>query len=205
MSVIVGIKHNGAVYLGADSQTTNRNKKEILTNSNNFKIWKAKCVSNCLVGQAGYLRNGCVVRVMEDLVKEIETNEDINFEFVVTRIVPRIQNILIQNRYLSENDTIELMDSVFLFAYKDRLFSIGTDYSVFEVDDFIAVGSGEDFAYGSLLSTQDDLNPELRIVKAIKAAATFNQFVDYPFVLCNTADESFSVISKDEVDELIKH
>ncbi len=200
MSVVVAIKKDGVVYLGSDSQVTRGGTRTSLTNPNNFKIWKVKGVDNCLMGHVGLLREACVIRVMENLVREIDViHDEVNFEYVVTRIVPKIIDELKEFNYVEIEGKFKNMESKYLFAFKDKLFIIGYDASVIEVDDYVAMGSGESESIGSLLTTNNDEDPETRIIKAIKASAAHDIYVDYPIVLSNTKDLEFKVILENTI------
>lgn len=200
MSVVVAIKKDGVVYLGSDSQVTRGGTRTSLTNPNNFKIWKVKGVDNCLMGHVGLLREACVIRVMENLVREIDViHDEVNFEYVVTRVVPKIIDELKEFNYIETEGKFKNMESKYLFAFKDKLFVIGFDGSVIEVDDYIAIGSGESESIGSLLTTNNDEDPETRIIKAIKASAAHDIYVDYPIVLSNTKDLEFKVILENTI------
>ena len=200
MSVVVAIKKDGVVYLGSDSQVTRGGTRTSLTNPNNFKIWKVKGVDNCLMGHVGLLRDACVIRVMENLVREIDViHDEVDFEYVVTRVVPKIIDELKEFNYIETEGKFKNMESKYLFAFKDKLFVIGFDGSVIEVDDYIAIGSGESESIGSLLTTNNDEDPETRIIKAIKASAAHDIYVDYPIVLSNTKDLEFKVILENTI------
>ena len=200
MSVVVAIKKDGVVYLGSDSQVTRGGTRTSLTNQNNFKIWKVKGVDNCLMGHVGLLRDACVIRVMENLVREIDVIHDkVNFEYVVTRVVPKIIEELKFYNYLESEGKFKDMESRYLFAFKDKLFVIGFDGSVIEVDDYIAIGSGESESIGSLLTTNNNDDPEIRIIKAIKASAAHDIYVDYPIILSNTKDLEVKVIFENNI------
>lgn len=205
MSVVVAIKKDGNIYMGADSQVTRGGTRTSLSNPNNYKIWKVKGVDNCLMGHVGSLRDACVVRVMDNLVREIDVfHESIDFEYVVRRIVPMIIDELKEYNYIDRDGIFKEMDSRFLFAYEDKLYVIGIGGSVIEVDDCVAIGSGESEAIGSLLTTGDEVNPINRIIKAIKASAAHDIYVDYPIVLTNTKDTEFIVIDENNIDSHIK-
>lgn len=200
MSVVVAIKKDGVIYLGSDSQVTRGGTRTSLTNPNNFKIWKVKGVDNCLMGHVGLLREACVIRVMENLVREIDViHDEVNFEYVVTRIVPKIIDELKEFNYIETEGKFKNMESKYLFAFKDKLFIIGYDASVIEIDDYVAMGSGESESIGSLLTTNSDEVPETRIIKAIKASAAHDIYVDYPIVLSNTKDLEFKVILENTI------
>lgn len=205
MSVVVAIKKDGVVYMGADSQVTRGGTRISLSNPNNFKIWKVKNVPNCLMGHVGTIRDACVIRIINDMVDEIDIiNDNINFEFVVTKIVPKIIKTLIYNGFLKEDKILEVMDSSFLFAYKDKLFLINSDYSVIEIDDCVAIGSGENEAIGSLITTSKDDDSVCRIVKSIKSSAVHDIYVDYPIVLGNTKETELRIIDEHNIEKILK-
>ena len=204
MSVVVAIKENGKVFIGADSQVTRGGTRSTLKNPNNYKIWKVKDVDNCLMAHVGNVRDANVIRVMDDLVTEYNVfKHHIDFEFVVRSIVPDIINELKKYGFIKDGDHFENLESRFIFAYQDMLFLISSDGSVIEIDDCVAIGSGECEAIGSLLSTDED-NPEARIVKAIKASAASDIYVDYPIVLTNTETTGFEVITEKNEKDFLK-
>ena len=204
MSVVVGIKKDGVIYLGADSQTTRGGTRTSLSNPNNFKIWKVKGVEHCLIGHVGALRDACAVRIMDNLIREIDLIHDcIDFDYVVGRIMPMIIEQIKNFGYIDDH-IFQCMASTYLFAYKDKLFVISGDGSVIEIDDCVAIGSGESEAIGSLVTTCDETNAQVRILKAIKASATHDLYVDYPIVLTDTASTGFTVISEKNILEMLK-
>ena len=201
MSVIVAIKSKNVVYLGADSQVTRGSSRSSLSNVNNYKIWKVKGVENCIMGCVGKLRDACAIRVLDNLIKEIDVIHDlVDYEYVVERIEPAIKDCHKDHEFIKSDDPYESMESRFILAYKDKLFTI-TYGCVLEHDDFVSIGSGECEAIGSLLSTDNVDNVEERIVKAIKASAANDIYVDYPIVLSNTDDTCFKVINERGVEE----
>ena len=204
MSVVVAIKEKGKVFIGADSQVTRGGTRSTLKNQNNYKIWKVKDVDNCLMAHVGNVRDANVIRVMDDLVTEYNVFKNhIDYEFVVKSVVPDIINELKKYGYIEDKEYFKGLESRFLFAYKDMLFSINSDGCVLEIDDCAAIGSGECEAIGSLLSTDGD-EPEARIVKAIKASAASDIYVDYPIILTNTETTEFDVITENNEKDYIK-
>lgn len=204
MSVVVAIKNNGKVYLGCDSQITNGGTRSTLNNPNNYKIWKVKEIDNCLMGSVGNVRDACVIRTMDSLVTEYDVyKERINFELVVNRIVPNIINRLRDFDYVDKNNVFDFMESAFLFVYKDKVYVIGNDGSVIEVDDCVAIGSGKKEALGSLLST-DKEEPVTRIIKAIKASVANDIYVDYPIIVTDSENTKFDIVTEKNEKEYIK-
>lgn len=197
MSVVVAIKKDGVIFIGADSQTTRGKTKLTLTNKNNFKIWKVNGAENCLMAHVGVLRDACLVRTIDNLVRDIDVFRDyIDYQYVIERIVPMIVDRLVEFKFIKSSDKFDGFESSFLFAFKDKLFLINYDCSVVEIDDFVAIGSGESEAFGSLLTTQDEEDVYSRIEKAILASSNHDIYVQFPIVISNTDTTEFNVISQ---------
>ena len=204
MSVVVAIKENGKVTIGADSQCTRGGTRRTLSNPNNYKVWKVLDAENCLFAQVGLVREANIIRVARDLVPEMAQLKDrVDFPFVVKRLVPRMFEELEEYRAIKKGDTPPEFDSSFLFAYKDKLFYISGNATVIEIDDYVAIGSGECEAIGSLLSTEGE-SCENRIKKAIKASAASDIYVDYPIVITDTDKTEFKVFYEKDLTRASK-
>ena len=194
MSVIVAIKKDDVVYLGADSQVTRGGTRMSLSNQNNYKIWKVRGVENCLMGSVGSIRDSCAIRVMGSRVREIDTiHGDVDFDYIVNRIEPMITDELKGHEFIEKDKPYSSMDSRFIFAFKDKVFTI--EYgAVIEHDDYVAIGSGECEAIGSLLSSDENESPKDKIIKAIKSNAAHDIYVDYSIILSDTKYTKFKII-----------
>ena len=156
------------------------------------------------MGHVGSVRDACAIRVMSNIVREIDAiHGEVDYEYIVRRVVPIIIDELKEYKYLADG-VFNSMESRYLFAFQDKLFVINTDGAVLEVDDCVAIGSGESEAIGSLLTTINEEDPNSRIVKAIKASAAHDIYVDYPIVLIDSDKEEFSIITENNIDEIIK-
>ena len=195
MSVVVAIKKDGVVYMGADSQVSCGGTRYTLSNPNNYKIWALPSVDNCLMGSVGSLRANNVMKVTSDLIPEIvDLKGNVDFRFVVRHFIPHLMDELAEYKVLcTGKDDAPDMTASFLLAYHDKLYSIERYGSVIEVDDFCAIGSGACEALGSLLSTANIDDPIARIQMAIKASAAHDIYVDYPIVIADTEDTAFKV------------
>lgn len=192
--------------MGCDSQVTHGGTRVTLKNKNNYKIWNVLGVDHCLMGHVGRVREANVVRLIDDMVPELAVIKNyVNYRFVVERVTPRIVEQLRRFGFCKDEQYFEQTESGFLFAYKDKLYDISPDGCVIEVDDCVAIGSGEDQAIGSLVSTVGE-HPVVRIIKAIKASAASDIYVDYPIILTDTKSNEFTVITeKNEESFLLKN
>ena len=194
MSVVIAIKENDRIYFGADSQCTSGGTRRSLSNPNNYKIWEVKNATNCIMGHVGNVRDANAVKVIDDLVDELVMyKDDVDFDYVVKDVFPHILYVLEKRSYIKTSPVFDGLDSSFLFAYQDKLFLLSSDGSVIEIDDYIAIGSGKSQAIGSLLCTEG-LDPVNRIIKAIKASAANDIYVDYPIVISDTLSCEFKVL-----------
>ena len=195
MSVVVAIKKDGIVYMGADSQVSRGGTRMTLSNPNNYKIWSLCDVDYCVMGSVGALRANNVIKVADNLIPEsVDIKGTVDFRFVVKRLVPRLMEELDKyNILLKDKEDAYDMSAEFLFAYHDRLFSIDRYGSVIEIDDFCAIGSGSSEALGSLISTVDDADPIKRIQSSIRASVAHDIHVNYPIVISNTSNTEYQV------------
>lgn len=202
MSVCIAIKDKDRIYMGCDSQVTMGAGKHTLKSVNNFKIWKVEGADNCLMGGVGRMRDICFTRVATDIVplRSIMANE-IDYATVVQTVVPAIWNNLISyscydEEVFTKGDGIE---SQFLLALGGNLYLIMGDGCVEEIEDYTAIGSGDDLALGSLKTTGDsNFTPEERIAVAIDAAAHGNTYVSNPIIIADTKTEGFAIYGEDQ-------
>lgn len=196
MSIVVAIKQDGIIYMGADSQASCGGTRFTLSNPNNYKIWAVQDVAHCLMGSVGLIRANNVLKVADGLIPKSESGEHaVDFRAVIKQIVPRMIEELEKNKVIAKDvleDTCN-MKTDFLLACGDKLYTIDRFGCVIEVDDFCAIGSGSCEAIGSLLSTVKEKDPVERIKTAIKASAAHDIYVDYPIVISNTADTKYQV------------
>ena len=198
MSVVVAIKSGDKVYIGADSQVTKGGTRSTLHNPNNYKVWKVDGNEHALMAHVGAVRDANVVRLMSGLISDYdEYCGNINYRFVVKHVVPEIVNTLREANFMDGGGKIDFMNSSFLFAYKDKLYSISADCCVLEIDDYVAIGSGAPEAIGSLLCSEGE-DPKQRIIKAIKASAASDIYVDYPIIITDTDKREFDVITEND-------
>ena len=177
MSLVIAIKDKNRIVLGADKQTSVGNNKDHLAT----KIWEVADLPGALMGSVGSVRASQILQYSE-LIDKNSLGEIPTFEFIVRSLVPIIRATLDANGVRcaipSEDEGVSvMMPNCILFAYKDRAWMIWHDFSVTEIEDYLAIGSGSDIAKGVLFATADK-NPFERIVTAIDAAAETTVYVD---------------------------
>jgi len=167
MTVIVGLvdKESKMMYMGSDTLLSGETEK---VSSTHEKIYKK---GQYLVGHTGSPRAMQVVRYSTALPRYSRKSDATSF--MVNRMVPRLMVDLSEQGY-ARNDAGRIhIEDIFLMMFNGRIFSIWSDFQVFEpTHDFFAVGSGSQTALGALMSSAD-LEPEERVYSAIEAAMEF--------------------------------
>lgn len=189
MSVVMAIKDKGRVIIGSDRQVSVGGNAE----HNTTKIWAMPDMPDALMGSVGSLRAMQIVQYSALFDKNAIGEDGVSTAFVVASLVPCINASLKQNGVVVEataDSGCEMMPNSFLFAYGDKAWTIGSDFSVTEVDDFAAIGSGADVVRGALYATKGQ-NPFKRIVTGIEAAADSTLYVDtgVDIMMTETLDE----------------
>lgn len=173
MSIVIAIRCNNKIYLGADTQATKGQIKERTS-----KIWKVEHLKNSAFGWTGSLRNSQLVKYAPGIITEFEEFNGIDTRFVVLNLFDRVYELFRLHGIVPKEDKEprELNDE-FIFACKDNAWVISYDGSVTEIDDYLCIGSGSDVALGVLETNKGD-DPKTRIEKAIKASSDKTLYVN---------------------------
>lgn len=175
MSLVVAIKDRERIVLGADKQASTGGSKDHTCT----KIWKLEELPGAIMGGVGSARASQIIQYSQIIDKNL-LNKEINTDFIVRVLAPTLAAGLKANGIVvdaSEGAKCDMMPNAFIFAYKDKAWSIWHDLSVSEIGEYIAIGSGSDVARGVLYATSEK-DPFNRIVTSIEAAAESTLYVD---------------------------
>jgi len=188
MSVVVGYISGDRVIMGCDSQVSIGYNKHALTNRNNFKIFKPTKNNDVLIGLCGNLRDLNLLYCVEEYIEELANYKDIvDFKYIVTKVVPKIFEIL-KDMLIEDGNKIKYMSSILLFAYKNQLYEIGHYGEVTQIDNFCAIGSGEELAEG-YLNCCTDIKDEDKVISSIASACKSSLYVGLPIKIMNTQND----------------
>ena len=172
MTCIVGIKGEKRLFIGGDSAVSSANLVQTIADP---KVWKK---GQFIIGFAASLRVGQLVKYN---LKIPPFNGKDPTEYMVTSFVNSMRKTLKNAGAAREHEKEEEQENQFLVGYKGRLFEIDEAYGVCEVgDEYVAIGSGTEYALGSLFTTRNQ-DPQKRIKAALEAAAYFSEGVRPPF------------------------
>lgn len=173
MTCVVGlIADNGHIVFGADS---------LVTDETGFKLSlpdkKIFTKNNILFGFCGNLHFGQLVKHRFNPPSP-GRNKDIE-AFIHTKFLPELQKFFAENGIIKfvEDEEHEL-----LIGIHKSIFAIGSDFSVVQSPTrFHAIGSGAQYALGSLFSTKSLQDETKRLSIALEAASQFSMTVGKPF------------------------
>lgn len=196
MTCIVGLIDDARVYIGGDRlATTDGGRKFHRTDE---KVWKKG--PDMIFGAAGGGR-GIQLLAYGSAIPPLKVGQDLK-EYLTLDFVDAVKSALHQGGDLEVEDGIEVANIHFILGYDGRLFTFYGSFAFEEVmEKYTAVGSGAEFALGSLYATEDsDLTSEERIEMALEAAEYFNAFVKGPYDIVSiprdVGDPVKSVIDK---------
>jgi ATP-dependent protease HslVU (ClpYQ) peptidase subunit len=186
MSVIVAIKENGVVYMGADSQTTSGRRKRNGLNETAYKITRLE--NGMLVGFCGKVAAKQAILSMDD-VFVLDKEGGLNKKHIVKKIVPK----LVDKMQLIGDEDSGALDVSILLAYKDKLYRITSGLDVLNLNECGRSGAGADFTNWYLFG-EKNLSIRERILKALVASAKRTESVGGPYVLIDTQKQEFEVV-----------
>lgn len=185
MTCIVGLVHKGVTYIGGDSLGSNGHSKTVRADK---KVFHMKDINNAVIGYTSSFRMGQLLMYGTGLIDSRDAFQDkINHEYLVTKFIPNVIGLFEDGGY-SKKDNGKKIGGCFLFGYKDKLYQVESDFQVGEpILGYDACGSGEEFALGSLHSTEGQIeDPITRVHMALKAASQFSVGCAPPYYILNT-------------------
>ena len=198
MSVVVGVQHGGVVYVGADSQATSGG-------GDKYVRLNRKVFSSCgyIIGVVGSSRVTQILKAANNLpqlpayLKTADENEAENEglisdmeDFFVSEFIPAVRTLCddagIQISR-SNDESTDSDNSDILVAIGPWMVVIEPDWQVgIYADKYIAIGSGQLTALGSLATT-GNMSPQKRVHLALQASAKHSNTVCPPFYILSTS------------------
>ena len=192
MSLIVAIKKDDVVYLGADTRTVKGSYVRSRLSERDFKICR---MGTCFVGGVGDVAN---IQVMTNHPEWFDLKgKPLTRRFLVQNVIPRYYDSvkdLEKLEFDEENSNSPKCGCEFLVTDGKRLFKIDNDFEVIELSKHGEIGCTERIALTLFLRTEDGHEPNELILKALRMSSYRNGFVGAPYVLINTRDGQFELV-----------
>lgn len=200
MSVVVAIKENGKIYMGADTMITYGDSKRYLKTEHTQKVWVVEDTPNCIMGCVGLLSDLNLVRYCgKELIPEISVlKNEIDTGTIIMNTVPQLFGLIRDYNEVCGKTEDMVIQSSFVIGVKDHMFTIHPDGCVQEEEDSVAIGSGADMALASLENTVGE-NVYVRLVKALTAASQISLYVNSPYVIVDNENLRTEMINFKEL------
>jgi ATP-dependent protease HslVU (ClpYQ) peptidase subunit len=194
MTVLVAVKKNGRVFLGADRITTfgNEYHTDLVGGQ---KIMKLK---NAYLATSGYT---LLDNVLEHLVatnhkmmdNPFRTRSDVFSFFLELYSELRKSYTLVD----TGKDTYAGVYNVFFIVTPKSIFGISNNLSVSEYPQYAAKGAGADYSLGALYSVYDSVHDGYELVRlALEAACHFSVYCREPLDIIEVSEADFKAASK---------
>jgi len=186
MTCIVGLEHDGKVYLGGDSAAVGEEGQQAcaITDSKVFVI------DDMIFGFCGSFRAGQLIKYGLKIPQKSAGKSDM--EFLVIDFVDAIRVLFHEKGCLKKENEEETSPASFLIGYAGHLYYLDDDLHIGRVKEgYHSVGVGSDISLGSLFSTEDLIkDPKERLTIALQAAVKWSGNVRPPFnIICLEAQK----------------
>lgn len=171
MTCIIAIEQNNQVLIGADRMGSSSYAGE--------PVAFAKCFKNgpLIIGYSGSFRAGQILQYGLE-VPPLTNNLD---KWVAIDLPIAIRKAFKDNEWLETTDG-KAVGAPILIAVQGRCYQMQTDFSFLRsLSGEYAIGSGQDFAMGSLRSTRGKMPPKRRIIEALDTASEYVLSVAPPY------------------------
>ena len=186
MTCIVALIDGNKVYMGGDSAASDE-KSGLIFQRTDPKVFK---VGQYGIGFVDSFRMGQILQYSWTPPKYAPTKGNKNLDkFMRTKFVESIKEAYQEHGYgrfgtSAGEDGDEGGIIIIAVQNTGRIFIMDVDYHIAEVDvAYLAEGSGQQVALGSLYSTSMVKTPRKRVRMALEAAAKFNMTVRPPFTI----------------------
>jgi len=176
MSTIVAVKKNGVVCIGADTQIT-MGETSLGNIKSNSKLFKT---SSGWIGTAGY---AAIQNNLEEFVVSNPTL-GLNTKMGISKSIKLFTEYLIEECFFTPNgdESVVSIESTFLVTTQDDIFIVTSDMCVLEVDRFIAIGSGKEYALGAMdyIYRENNFDAKSICQQALEVACTYDIYSAIP-------------------------
>jgi len=196
VTCIVGLKHNGRVYLGGDSCITyGWDEKRVLA------VPKVVRWNDFLLGSCGDHRMSQLVEYDLKIERQLAGQNDLHY--LVTVFASGMRKLLKEQGYSEIENNKESASGQYLVGYRGELYRIGPDFSaVNHADTFDAIGVGAAYALGALATLENsDLSPKKKIKLALRAATRFSNGVDDRYTIISEKAKKQSKVQKNDKNQ----
>lgn len=174
MTCIVGLVHEGKVYMGADSAASSGFDRHLTSLHKVFRTGKF------LLGYTTSFRMGQILQY--HLTVRTQFTEETDEQYMVVAFVEAVRECLKGKGFAKIDNNVE-EGGEFLVGYNGHIYQLESDFQINHWQHGMgACGAGEDYALATLLALPN-LEPEERIRRALEIASELSSYVSPPFLI----------------------
>lgn len=179
MTCIVGLEHEGTIYIGGDSAGVEASSLAIGGRADE-KVFVLES-GEMAMGFCGSFRIGQLLRYALVLPPQ-KVNQD-DMAYLVTDFIDSVRNMQRDRGSLRRENEVDEHDAEFILGFNSKLYVVESDFQVGRpIENYAAVGCGAAIAQGALYATKHlNMEPEARVRLALEAAAEYSAGVRAPF------------------------
>jgi ATP-dependent protease HslVU (ClpYQ) peptidase subunit len=191
MSLIIAVKHDNIIYMGADTQTTAGTAR---VNGINKKRYKIKTYEQgVLLGVSGRLTNSAHLYLHDEWFN-IPQDEKLTHAYILNNIVNPFYKELEALKKLGKNyDDTKSFGCSLIIAKDDKMFKIEQSGAILEIPYFVAIGSGSEYVYPFFRYPMPG-KPVDKMLQALKITSIYEPTVHAPYVLIDSKHLTFNII-----------
>lgn len=175
MTCIIGIEHEGKVYIGCDSISLNGWSKDITAVKKVFRK------GDMLIGIAGNPRQ---MQILQYFVMDMPHLHGTSDEEYLVRAIVEPARVAFRERGFTEMQDGRETGASFLIGYRGKLYSVENGFQLCRSErGYAAMGVGDDFALGALQVLVDTcvLEPVKFLTLALETAGILSSGVCGPY------------------------
>ena len=174
---VIGLKHKGRVYMGADSKVSG---EWLYFSSPESKIIRYQDPEPMLLGISGECR---IPQILDHCFTPPRRPKNCtDLQYLCKTFMQSVRKAMRQAGALEKTDGVESMVLFSgLLAYRKKLYFFDADMSILEPSGNVAaVGSGQPYALGAMeaMTTKD---PKKKILRALEIAGKYDPYVGPPY------------------------
>ena len=176
MTCIVAKKDkSGNIWMGGDSAGS---AGTTFTTLRNPKVFIIK--NKFIIGTTGKPRVAQLLQFKLNPPAQKKTQSD--YEYMCVDFVDAVRKCLFAGGGAYKNNELEGVEGSFLVGYRRNTYEVESNFQIIQrIQDYDAVGCGEQFALGALANMPSDQNSDTCIEQALRTASMFSPQVQAPF------------------------
>ena len=188
MSIVVAVTKNDRTIMAADTMGFYGSQRVPIDNSRAYKIRRVGPVLLAMTGWSVY------DNIIDDMLAKpkypLGTTQEI-YSFVLTLWAELHERYaFVNDQAVSKDSPFGDLDATFMIANANGIFKVASDTNVSHFQKYFAIGSGSDYALGSLFTTYDsDMDPSDMARQAVETAINFDCY-------CGGEVDAFEVTSQ---------